>query len=128
MRKTTLLLGLAIAAVGSGQLAAAPPNKSAPSMVAAKGDAQAKAIVAACSDRRFETTAEVMDGGQKRVTRIKLCAKPGEDDATWLKSLKQAAVTIKGSSQLPAESRAKIVADLDAEIARVQAGPAAQPK
>jgi hypothetical protein len=85
------------------------------------GDPAAKAIIAGCGERRFETSAEVMDQGHKRMTKIKLCAKPGEDDATWLKSLRQASTTIKGTEALPPASRAKIVADLDAEIARVEA-------
>ncbi len=90
------------------------------------GDQAAKAIIAGCGERRFETSAEVMDQGHKRMTKIKLCAKPGEDDATWLKSLRQAALTIKGTEALPQASRTKIVADLDAEIARVEAGATAK--
>ena len=90
------------------------------------GDPAAKAIIAGCGERRFETSAEVMDQGQKRMTKIKLCAKPGEEDATWLKSLRQAATTIKETAQLPDASRTKIVADLDAEIARIEAGAAAK--
>ncbi len=90
------------------------------------GDPAAKAIIAGCGERRFETSAEVMDQGHKRMTKIKLCAKPGEDDASWLKMLRQAASTIKGTAQLPEASRTKIVADLDAEIARVEAGAAAK--
>ena len=72
------------------------------------GDPAAKAIIAGCGDRRFETSAEVMDQGHKRMTKIKLCAKPGEDDAMWVKSLRQAATTIKGTAELPEASRAKI--------------------
>ena len=90
------------------------------------GDPAAKAIIAGCGERRFETSAEVMDEGHKRMTKIKLCAKPGEDDAMWVKSLRQAAMTIKGTAELPEASRAKIVADLAAEIARVEAGATAK--
>jgi hypothetical protein len=90
------------------------------------GDPAAKAIIAGCGERRFETSAEVMDQGQKRMTKIKLCAKPGEDDAMWVKSLRQAATTIKGTAELPEASRAKIVADLAAEIARIEAGATAK--
>jgi hypothetical protein len=89
------------------------------------GDPAARAIVASCGDRRFETSAEVDQQGRKRVIKIKLCAKPGEDQATWVKSLRQAATTIKGTESLPSESRTKIVADIDAEIARIDAGTAA---
>lgn len=89
------------------------------------GDPAARAIVASCGDRRFETSAEVDQQGRKRVIKIKLCAKPGEDQATWVKSLRQAATTIKGTESLPPESRTKIVADIGAEIVRVEAGTAA---
>lgn len=119
--RAAALAAVAVASIGLGPLSAAP--RAAPVPVA-KSEAQARAIVAACSDRQFEMTAEVIEGGEKRVIHVKLCAKPGEDDATWLKSLRQAAATIKGRSQLPAESRAKIVADLDAEIARIEETPA----
>lgn len=139
MRAATIFAGLAIAAMGvSSGSAQTTRTKVVQKVVTgettkavAGGDAQSKAIIAACSDRRFESTAEVVEKGKKRVTHIKLCAKPGESDATWVKSLEQAAPTIKGSSQLPAERRAKIVADLDAEIARVAAGadaPASESK
>lgn len=89
------------------------------------GDPAARAVVASCGDRRFETSAEFDQQGRKRVIKIKLCAKPGEDQTTWLKSLRQAATTIKGTESLPPEIRTKIVADFDAEIARVEAGTAA---
>ena len=90
------------------------------------GDPAARAIVASCGDRRFETSAEVDQQGRKRrLIKIKLCAKLDEDQATWVKSLRQAATTINGTESLPSESRTKIVADIDAEIARVEAGAAA---
>lgn len=92
------------------------------------GDPAAKAIVAGCGEKRFETKAEVDDGaGHKRLTKIKLCAKPGEDDAAWLKSLRSAAATIKDTASLPPASRTKIVADLDAEIARIEGSMVAKP-
>jgi hypothetical protein len=92
---------------------------------AVTGDPAARAIVASCGDRRFETSAEVDQQGRKRVIKIKLCAKPGEDQATWVKSLRQAATTIEETESLPSEGRTKIVADIDAEIARIDAGTAA---
>jgi len=86
------------------------------------GDPAAKAIVAGCGEKRFETQAEVDDGsGHKRVTKIKLCAKPGEDNAAWLKSLRSARGQVAGLTQLPATSRTKLAADFDREITRVAA-------
>jgi len=87
-------------------------------------DPTARAIVASCGNRRFETSAEVGEQGRKRLIKIKLCAKPGADQTTWVRTLRDAASSIKGKESLPAESRTKIVADIDAEIARVEAGTA----
>ncbi|MDP9086525.1 MAG: hypothetical protein M3N02_07145 [Pseudomonadota bacterium] len=89
-------------------------------------DPAAKAIIAGCGEQRFETQAEVDDGGgHKRVTRIKLCAKPGEDQAAWLRTLRQARSQVGHLTQLPSASRAKLAADFDKEIARVGGGNSA---
>ena len=125
-----LVMMMSIVALGglSGAAIAAPAT-SVRKVVVRKtvvtGDPAARAIVASCGDRRFETSAEVDQQGRKRVIKIKLCAKPGEDQATWVKSLRQAATTIRGTESLPSESRTKIVADIDAEIARIDPGTAA---
>ncbi|MEO6248330.1 MAG: hypothetical protein ABIO85_07080 [Sphingomicrobium sp.] len=89
------------------------------------GDPAAKAMVADCGGRHFETSAEVGSGATKRVSRIKLCAKPGEDDAAWLATLRHARTQIGGLTQLPPTSRTKLAADFDAEIERLSAAPAA---
>ncbi|MEO5641209.1 MAG: hypothetical protein ABIQ98_05530 [Sphingomicrobium sp.] len=89
------------------------------------GSAAAKALVAGCGDRHFETSAEVGVGDSKRVSRIKLCAKPGADDAAWIATLRHARNQIGGLTQLPPTSRAKLAADFDAEIGRLSAAPAA---
>lgn len=92
------------------------------------GDPAARAIIAGCGARHFETQAEVDDGtGHKRVTKIKLCAKPGEDDAKWLITLRQARARIGGLVQLPPTTRTKLAADFDAEIARVGAARGVAP-
>ncbi|MEO7786997.1 MAG: hypothetical protein ABIR77_04135 [Sphingomicrobium sp.] len=92
------------------------------------GDPAARALIANCGARRFETVAQVDNGaGGKRLTKIKLCARPGEDDAAWLKSLRSARATIKGTTTLPQITRTSIIADLDAEIAKVQASSGAKP-
>jgi len=92
-------------------------------------DPAVKAIIAGCGDKHFETQAEVDDGaGHKRLTKIKLCAKPGEDQAAWLQTLRQARGQIGHLTQLPPSSRTKLAADFDAEIARVGgASGSAQP-
>ncbi|MCA1654786.1 MAG: hypothetical protein LC656_11650 [Sphingomonadales bacterium] len=138
--RLALIIGLGLIAAGTAPAIAAPARQAHTVIVKktvapdgtvkteVEGDAQAKAMVAACSDRKFEATAEIADGAQKRVSKIKLCAKPGEDDAAWLKALEQARAKIGEMDQLAPDSRAKIVADLDAEIARMRDSLAAKPK
>lgn len=113
------VLAMVIAAAPVATVAQPVAKKSIPKTVVT-GDSAAKAIVDGCGDRRFETSAEVDDGaGHKRVSKIKLCAKPGEDDAAWLQTLKKARAQIDGLTQLPPESRAKLATDFDTEIARL---------
>jgi hypothetical protein len=134
MRKFASCLALIV--VAAGPVSAATPHRTTvhkvivKKVVAADGstrmvgadDPAAKALIAGCGERRFETQAEVDDAsGHKRVTKIKLCAKPGEDDAAWLNSLRSARAQVAQLTQLPPASRTKLAADLDAEIARVGA-------
>jgi len=96
------------------------PDGTTKTTTSVSGDPAAKAIIAGCGDKHFETQAEIDDGaGHKRVTKIKLCAKPGEDDAAWLQTLRQARGQVGKLTQLPPSSRTKLAADFDAEIARV---------
>lgn len=139
MRPIAFLFPLLAAALVAPAFAAAPAKTVRKTVVVRKtiaadgsvktvtstGDARAKAILAGCGARHFESAVEVMDGGSKRMTRIKLCAKPGENDAAWVRSLQSAATTIKGTTTLPQSSRNQIVADLDAEIIKMQSGNAA---
>ncbi|QNN64255.1 hypothetical protein H9L12_07755 [Sphingomonas rhizophila] len=77
-------------------------------------------LVASCGARNFETTAEMNKDGKKRVTKIKLCAKPGESDAAWVATLKDARGKLEKMEDMSPESRTKIAADLNAEIARLE--------
>ena len=126
--RVALTVGLAMALLTPGMGVAAPPKArktikpAARAATVVSGDPAARAIVAGCGARRFETSAEVLNQGEKRVTRIKLCAKPGEDDAAWLRTLRQAREQIGGASQLAPASRIKLGHDLDAEIAQVEKG------
>lgn len=131
MRQFTLGLALA-ATLAAPAMAAAPRHVVKQTIVktivspdgttrTVSGSAAAKALVASCGERHFETSAEVGVGDSKRVSRIKLCAKPGEDAAAWLATLRQARSRISNLTQLPPASRTKLAADFDAEIARVSA-------
>lgn len=79
---------------------------------------QLKSLVDSCPDRKFETTATIDANGQKRETHIRLCGKKGESDAEWAATLKDAIKRIKGSP-LADESKARIVAELTAEIGKL---------
>lgn len=76
-------------------------------------------IVADCSARKFETSAELEKDGKKRVTKIKLCSTKSGDDMAWVKTLEDAKTKIGGHPDISAESKAKIEAELTAEISRL---------
>lgn len=79
-----------------------------------------EALLSACPALRFETSVEVGSGDDKHLTRIKLCSKPGGTKEEWIASLGQAAVKIQANDELAAESRAQLVAAINAEIARLK--------
>jgi hypothetical protein len=69
--------------------------------------------------RKFESSAEAGDGTkEKRVSKMVICSDPGESDEAWAKTLRDALARIQGNDDMPAEGKAKIMADLNAEIAR----------
>ncbi|MGI8932187.1 MAG: hypothetical protein ACR2FK_07405 [Sphingomicrobium sp.] len=76
-------------------------------------------LVNDCSARKFETSAVLDKDGTKRVTKLKLCSNPGADDSAWIKTLEGAKARVAGIAELSPESRVKIEAELDAEIARL---------
>ena len=82
-------------------------------------DTDAARLVDACTARKFETTAVIDRDGAKRVTKLKLCSNPGADDMAWVKTLEGAKARVATIPDLSPESRVKIEAELDAEIARL---------
>lgn len=122
-----LILAAAFAGYVGGQAAADQPagqTKVVKTIVRTsdgKGDADAERIVQQCAARKFETVAEISEGGKRRLTKIKLCSTAGESDAVWTRSLEDAKKRIAGDDNISAESKAKIASELDAEIARVHA-------
>lgn len=82
-------------------------------------DTDAARLVDACTARKFETSAVLERDGAKRVTKLKLCSKPGADDMAWVKTLGDAKARVATIPDLSPESRVKIEAELDAEIARL---------
>ena len=79
-----------------------------------------EAILSACSAMKFETSVEVGNGDDKHLTKIKLCSKPGGTRDEWIATLGQAAVKIQANDELAPESRAQLVAAINAEIARLK--------
>ena len=70
-----------------------------------------------CTGRKFESAAET-GSDKKNVSKIVLCADAGESEAEWSKTLKDALARVESSDRMPAESKAKIAADLRSEIAK----------
>ena len=79
-----------------------------------------EAILSACSAMKFETSVEVGSGDDKHLTKIKLCSKPGGTRDEWIAMLGQAAAKIKANDELAPDSRAQLVAAINAEIARLK--------
>ena len=83
------------------------------------GSADRAALEAKCGARKFETSAVSGADNDKHQSKIKLCGAAGESDAAWAKSLNDALARLEANSELPPEHKAKMVADLKAEIARL---------
>jgi hypothetical protein len=87
-------------------------------------DATAAAIVADCNARKFETRVEIEKDGEKRLTKLKLCAAKDADDASWVRTLEDAKGKIAAHPDISAEGKAKIAAELEPEITKVKTGKA----
>lgn len=99
---------------------------------AAKGPREVKGatadrvnLVDTCGGHKFESLVEI-DPATHRATRIKLCAKPGSSDGDWVRTLKSAIAQLE-QRNMPPLARTKVIAELEAEIARfakpVASGP-----
>ena len=129
--RTILAAGAAIAALAIGVPSAAHPDHSKTEEVReikiiksdkAGGEHQGHADFAAdCGKgRKFESSATAGDGTkEKRVSKMVICSDPGESDAAWEKTLRDALAKVESNDDMPAEGKAKIMADLKTEIARI---------
>ena len=53
--------------------------------------ADAKALIDTCAAHKFETiVSDVTADGQPKKSRVKLCGQPGQTDAEWIATLKDA--------------------------------------
>ena len=70
--------------------------------------------------RKFESSAEAGDGTkEKRVSKMVICSDPDESDAKWEATLRKALADVETNADMPADGKAKIMADLKSEIAKV---------
>ena len=69
--------------------------------------------------RKFESSSSTGDDKNKNVSKMVICSDPGETDEAWAKTLKDALARVESNNDMPAESKAKIVADLRSEIAKL---------
>lgn len=115
------LIVAAVLAIFAGTSAMAQEEKPAGTQgdTVEATDPEAAKIVADCNARKFETSVEIEKDGRKRQTRFKLCAATNSDDASWAKTLKDAKAKIAAHPDISEESKASIVAQLDAEIAKL---------
>lgn len=94
-------------------------------------DSAAKAtetLAASCLDRKFETTVQVTGpGGQPRASKVKLCGKPGQTDADWLATLKDAVDKVVLDPKMAKGVKDQVITALNAEIARLAPSAAAKP-
>ena len=123
-----LAAGTAMAALAYGVPTAAHPDHSTKEEVREikiiKSDSKqiSKAeFVAECGKgRKFESSATAGDGTkEKRVSKMVICSDPGESEAAWEKTLRDALARVEANDDMPPEGKAKIMADLKSEIAKI---------
>lgn len=119
-----LMIALAVAA------GAVPPamaqEKPAESTIE-RADPEAVKLVTDCDARKFETTVEREENGEKQSSKVKLCGKRGQTDAEWIATLKDAAAKIDGNSKMPQNVKDQLGGALKAEIAKLEAATAPPP-
>jgi hypothetical protein len=76
-------------------------------------------FVANCGKgRKFESSSSTGDDKDKHVSKMVICSDPGESDEAWAKTLRDALARVESNQDMPAEGKARIVADLRSEIAK----------
>lgn len=77
-------------------------------------------FVANCGKgRKFESRSSTGDDKDKHVSKMVICSDPGESDEAWAKTLRDALARVESNQDMPAEGKARIVADLRSEIAKL---------
>lgn len=78
-------------------------------------------LVANCGEgRKFESKSTSGDGAkEKRVNKMVICSDPGESDEAWAKTLRDALARVEADTNMPADGKAQIMADLRSELAKL---------
>jgi hypothetical protein len=123
-----LAAGAAMAVLAYGVPTAAHPEHSTKEEVreikiikSDKKEISKAEFVANCGrGRKFESTATAGDGTkEKRVSKMVICSDPGESDAQWEKTLRDALANLEANKDMPPEGKARLMADLKSEIAKI---------
>ena len=81
--------------------------------------AEMEKLLQDCDAHKFETVVNVMVDGKPHQSKVKLCGTKGQSGAAWVDTLKDAIAKIKANDKMPAETRAQIVAAMDAELQKL---------
>lgn len=72
-----------------------------------------------CEKYHLEIKVDEIDGKTTRPQSLKLCGYKGSTKASWLRTLRDVRMKIAGSSELTTTSKARVDAELGAEIIRI---------
>ena len=81
---------------------------------------EAQKVLENCGSRRFVASAEYQEDGKTRRTGVTLCALPQDSEETWIGKLEKSAEGLATQQRIPADVRAKLVADIRKEIIRLR--------
>lgn len=122
MNRLMIALAMAAGAVAPVMAQEKPAESTAP-----KADPEAVKLVTDCDARKFETTVEREENGEKQSSKVKLCGKHGQTDAEWVATLKDAAAKIEAHPKMPQNVKDQLSGALEAEIARLEGPPVTPP-
>ena len=123
-----LAAGATMAALAYGMPSAAHPDHSTKEEVreiqiihadGKKHISKAEFVADCGKGRKFESSATTGDEKNKNVNKMVICSDPGESNAEWRKTLSDALARVEGNQDMNPEGKAKIMADLRAELAKI---------
>lgn len=101
--------------LGAAAAAQAPP---------AEPPVNAPKLTEACATRSFETTVRGTSKGKPHESKVTFCGSPGQTDADWIATLKDAIAKVTANPAMPPAIKAQIISAVNAEILRLGAAPA----